>query len=364
MTDLHSIEAVGIRATLDLRVGHVRDLAIERDGRVVQPLHTAPWVDDPLITDDETIPPNLRFLSGDFFCAPFGASDVEEAPPHGWTANSRWYHLETQTLPDGVTARYQLERSVMGATVEKLFTLRDGHPFLYETHAFVGGRGAVPVANHAMVRFPAGGHLSFSPKNRAETPAAPPEPEATRGRSRLVYPSRSADITRLPMADGHMADITHYPFAARHEDIVMLVEADGNRLGWAAAVKPDGDMFLSLKNPADFPVTVLWFSNGGRDYAPWNGRHIGVLGIEEGRTTLQGHRASIDANPLSNAGTPAALTLRPHGRAEVRNVVGGLSLAAGQQPVAEIQSGNGVLALLFRDGKRLELPFDTSFLRN
>ncbi|MBV9219294.1 MAG: hypothetical protein JOY94_07745, partial [Methylobacteriaceae bacterium] len=83
----HTLAAAGIRVTLDLRVGHVRELALERDGRIVRPLHTAPWVDDPHITSDPSLPGNLRFLSGDFFCAPFSTSDVEAAPLHGWPAN-------------------------------------------------------------------------------------------------------------------------------------------------------------------------------------------------------------------------------------------------------------------------------------
>ena len=181
-SDFSTVEAQGIKVTLDLRVGHIRALVIETDGRTLEPLHTAPWVDDPAITADESIPPNLRYLSGDFFCAPFGASDVEPAPPHGWTANSRWQPLGTTTGSDGVTARYRLEKKVMGATVEKTFTLRDGHPFLYETHTFIGGAGALPVANHAIVRFPTVGRLSFSAKAFAETPATAPEPDPLRGR--------------------------------------------------------------------------------------------------------------------------------------------------------------------------------------
>ena len=49
---------------------------------------------------------------------------------------------------------------------------------------------------------------------------------------------------------------------------------------WSAAVL-DGYLWFALKNPADFPATLLWISNGGRPTAPWNGRHTGRLGIEE-----------------------------------------------------------------------------------
>ena len=100
-THFHTIGAEGIRATLDVRAGHVRTLEIAQAGRKIQPLHTASWVDDPAITSDATIPTNLRCLSGDFFCAPFAASDLEDAPPHGWPANSPWTMTETDARRAG-----------------------------------------------------------------------------------------------------------------------------------------------------------------------------------------------------------------------------------------------------------------------
>jgi len=362
MSDFHSIEARGIAVTLDLRAGHVRRLTITRGGRTITPLHSAPWVDDPVIINDESIPANLRYLSGDFFCAPFGASDVDPAPPHGWTANSHWSHFDTTPFPGGVTARYRLDKPVMGAAVEKHFTLRDGHPFLYETHVFTGGKGALPVANHAMTRFPGGGQLSFSRKAHVETPPTAPEPDPALGRSRLAYPARSATAV-LPLAAGGSVDISRYPFADRHEDLVLLVEDQANPLGWIAAQRPDSrDMFVSLKRPTEYPVTVLWFSNGGRDYAPWNSRHIGVLGMEEGRTSLLGHRGSIEPNSLSDAGTPTALTLRPAGSVALHNVVGGLPFDPAAGAVANIAVGGEGLVIDFAHGPSLNVPFDTAFL--
>jgi hypothetical protein len=360
----HTLGAEGIEVTLDLRVGHIRSLVVTRGGRRLAPFHTAPWVDDPSITSDETIPANLRYLSGDFFCAPFSTSDIEDAPPHGWTANSPWRLIETLREPDGVTAVYRLERTVMGAEVEKRFTLRKGHPFLYETHVFSGGSGAVPVANHAMVRLPAGGRLAFSTKDGVETPQTPIEADPAIGRSRLAYPASASDPLRMPLADGGFADLCRYPFAERHEDFVTLVEHRDNRLGWFAASRPDScDAMISLKNPQDYPVTFLWFSNGGRDYAPWNGRHIAVLGIEEGRANATyGHRASIEPNALSNAGVPTALALSPGGRVAVKNVIGAVPLGASGSPITDIKQRDGALELLCEDGTRFDMPFDTAFL--
>ena len=356
----HSIAAEGIGVTLDLRAGHVRSLVIARGGRSLAPLHTAPWVDDAAVTGDAAIPANLRFLSGDFFCAPFSTSDVEPAPPHGWTANSPWRHVGTATEADGVTALYRLERTVLAATVEKRFTLRHHHPFLYETHSFIGGDGAVPVANHAMTRLAAGGRIAFSAKRAFETPNTPLEV----GRSRLAYPASVQDPTRVPMAGGGFADVTRYPFASRHEDFLQMIERPENALGWLAASRPDsGDAFVSLKNPAELPVTLLWFSNGGRDYPPWNGRHTGVLGVEEGRTySLYGYSASVAPNPLSDSGTPTALTLDAAGLVSVRNVIGAVPLPASGSAVADVEARDGALAFTCEDGERFEAPFDAAFL--
>ena len=367
MSSFHKIAAEGISVTLDLRVGHIRELLVTREGRSLAPFHTAPWVEDAAIAEDESIPGNLRFLSGDFFCAPFGKSDVEDAPSHGWTANSLWLHVETRKEPDGVTAHYRLEHKVLGATVDKRFRLRDGHPFLYETHTFSGGTGAVPVANHAMVRFPAGGCLAFSGKDRIETPPTSLEPDPAKGRSRLLYPATSQDPTRMPLADGGFADLTRYPIAERHEDFVMMVEDPANRLGWLAASRPASrDAMLSLKDPREYPVTFLWFSNGGRDYPPWNGRHVGVLGIEEGRSnTSPGHSVSIAPNPLSDAGTPTALTLRPDGQVSVHNVIGAVPLPPSGSPIMAVERQDGsALAITCRDGTRFTVPFDAGFLEH
>ena len=144
----------------------------------------------------------------------------------------------------------------------------------------------------------------------------------------------------------------------------MLVEAEGSPLGWAAAVRPDaGDIMLSLKNPADVPVTFLWFTNGGRFYKPWNGRHLGVLGIEEGRAySAYGHAASIAPNPLSEAGIPTALTLVPEGSVAVSHVIGGVPLPEGWRQVVDIRpEGDGLV--LTGDGGEARVPYDAEFSR-
>jgi hypothetical protein len=359
------MQAAGISLAVDLAVGHIRDFTVEMAGRTSTPLHTAPWVNDPEVADDPEIKPNLKYLSGDFFCAPFGGSDVEtDAPGHGWPANSEWRLTGEERSGGAVTARFELEKRVMGARIVKEFTLRDGHPFLYERHVFIGGSGAVSAAGHAMTDFKGEGRLSFSPKAFGYLPDAPQETDPARGRSLFASGVRFTDLGKLPLANGKTVDLHHYPVAKRHEDLAVLVEEPGAPLGWAAAVRSaEGDFMVSLKNPKDYPFTYLWFSNGGRFYKPWNGRHRGVLGIEEGRAySAAGHAASIAPNPLSEEGFPTALTLTPEGSVAVRHVIGGIPLPEGWSRVEAITVAGGHLRIAGDSPYAAIVPFDAGFL--
>src|SRR6185503_3486703 len=221
----HTVQAKGIKVVVDLAVGHLRSVEIERDGRKLTPFYTAPWVDDPAIVSDESLLPNLRFLSCDFFCAPFCATDDPAIPPHGWPANSRWKHLDTKAHPrGGSVARYALQKQIQGARLVKEITLRDGHPFVYQRHIFEGGEGAISVASHAMTKFATRGRLSFSPKAYGEAPPKPQESDPARGRSALAYPSHFEDLSKVPLKEGGTTSLRSYPIASRHEDFLMLVE--------------------------------------------------------------------------------------------------------------------------------------------
>lgn len=358
--DTITIQARDITVSVDLTVGHIAAMAIDSGGRRLKPLHRAPWIDEPQAALPPSLPEGVVRLSGDFLCAPFSRSDVEEAPLHGWPANSGWDVTANAATEDGWRASFRLRRKVMGATVEKILTLRDHHPFLYQEHVFHGGSGAISVAHHTMTAMAEGGRLAFSPKRLAATPDDPLEPNPERGRFLLSYPGRSADLTHFPAQAGGTVDLTEYRMDRRHEDFVTLVEADHDGPGWTAvARKAEADLVLVLKNPAQLPVTMLWISNGGRDYAPWSGRHRGVLGIEDGRTAI-GHAASVGDNWLKRDGVATAFELG--GRVAFRQVVGAVPLAAGEPP-RSVSSLAGSLHLTMADGSSREIPFDGNFLQ-
>ncbi len=285
-----SLEARGIAVSLDLSVGHIAMLRVRTgDGagdRVIEPLHRAPWIGEREDAFPDGTPPNVRRLSGDFFCAPFGRNDVEPAPSHGWPANSSWSVLGEQRGAGCVSATFVLDRTVQGCRITKRLRLVDGHPFLYQEHVLEGGEGLLSVSHHVMTRAAGGARLAFSAKSRAWTMETALEPDPLRGRFALAYPADTSVLDAFPRADGSHADLRTFPVATAGEEFVVLDEAD-DTVGWTIVNRhAESDALVVLKPSAVLPRTMLWMSHRGRDYAPWNGRHDRVLGIEDARATL------------------------------------------------------------------------------
>jgi hypothetical protein len=341
------LTADGISLGWQADCGVITHLRVMDQGHMVDMLHTAPWLGEVM---PEGAPPHLQRLAGDFFCAPFGDASMDGAPPHGRTANGHWTCVQTT----GSTARHVLDMPVMGARVEKELCLRDGHPFVYQRHIFTGGQGCIPVANHAMLALPAGAIIRTSPKRFFETPGTALEPDPSRGRSLLRYPLRGQ------AHDFGGVDLLTYPLGQRHEDFVTGVEAVGHALGWTAVLRADGMLYLSLRDARALPLTMFWHSNGGRDYAPWSGRHMGVLGVEEGvGLALLGVSCAQEPDSLTAVGQPVGLALG--GVADVRHVTGCLHWPS-RQPLADVRVVAGVLRLTGDAGAVRVLPFDAGFL--
>lgn len=345
------ISADGIQLLFDARTGLLDGFTVTDGGSDIAPLHRAPWVGS-----DEAMPedaaPLMSRLGGDFFCAPF-AQDDGGSGLHGWPPNSVWQVL----LANKGVLRAVLEKTVREATLLKEFTIHDGHPFVYQRHIFVGGTGRLTVSNHANVSVKTGAAIRTSPKKWWETPAEQQESDPERGRSQLVSPARSEDPMFFPGLNGPV-DLTTYPWGPRHEDFVVGIEAEGHALGWVAVSRPvEGDLFLSLRNPRETPMSMLWHSNGGRDYAPWSGRHFGCLGVEEGAAAqMLGRSTEADLTG------PGSLTLDPVGTTDVRHVIGAIAWPSGE-PVADLRLDGDGIQVAGEGGASRRVPFDNAFLR-
>lgn len=313
------------------------------------PLHSAPWRDEAEVQADESLPLVNRRLAGDFLCMPFGRDDVEDGPIHGLPANTPWDVVEQ----DVAHATFRLQARPRGATVTKRVQLVG--PALLQTHVIEGGAGDVTLAHHPMVRMAEGGRLSFSPKRAALTDPVP----QYAGHNLWALNQLRGDL-QLDREDGSLWDLRDYPAGHAVEDFAILVEARDTRLGWTVLMRnAENDMIVVLKDPRVLPVTMLWVSNGGRDFSPWNGRHRGVLGIEDGCAAGGvGLRAAQGDNRVSAFGIPTTIPLGA--RHVIAHAILSLPRPPGWSEVSAITLGDDTLTIRDAGGGRIDVPFPTS----
>ena len=112
------------------------------------------------------------------------------------------------------------------------------------------------------------------------------------------------------------------------------------------------------------PVTMLWFSNGGRDYAPWNGRHIGVVGIEDGCAPgVGGEAAAGRPNAVAAEGVATGLPLSEGRRHAIRHVTGAVPRPDGWTEIVDISATGDRLVITDGAGRQLQLPWRGDFLK-
>ncbi|MBI2496862.1 MAG: hypothetical protein HYV75_02670 [Opitutae bacterium] len=345
--------------------GHLGPVTFRCGGRKAQPLAVAPWHAERF----PALPPVLRVLRGDFFCLPFGGNDTafrgERHPPHGETANSRWRCMAEE--PDHLHLR--LQTRCRPGQVDKHVWVRRGHTAIYQRHVVSGMSGPMDFGHHATLHFPdaeGSGLISTSPFAWGEVSPLALEDPRQRGYSRLQPGGVFHSLRKVPAADGKWCDLSAYPARRGYEDLVMLVGAARRRFAWTAVSFPaQGFAWFALKDPRVLTNTVLWHSNGGRHYPPWNGRHLNVLGLEEVTSYFHyGLAESARPNPISAQGGVTCRTLSRKTPLVVNYIMAVVPIPRGFDAVAGIQplpGGRGVRLVSHR-GRKTECPLALSFL--
>jgi hypothetical protein len=145
----------------------------------------------------------------------------------------------------------------------------------------------------------------------------------------------------------------------------MIHHRDAADFAWTAVVFPEKNfVWFSLKNPAHLASTVLWHSNGGRHYAPWNGRHRGVLGVEDVTAYFHlGLAASLQENPWNEKGVPTSLHLDAGRSTRIPYIIGIAPLVDGFEAVQSIQLTDAGIRLISESGAIIDHTVDTNFLK-
>jgi hypothetical protein len=330
-------------------------------GRRVQPFSVSPWAEDAL---DPDLPALLQVLRGDFFCMPFGSNDEpfngEAHPPHGETANRSW----TVEAHSPTELRMSLQMEARTGRVEKTVRLEEGHPAVYCRHVISGMTGPMSFGHHATLKFSSTGLISTSPFGFGQVFPGEFEQPPRGGYSSLKPGARFESLESVPLANGGTADLTRYPAREGFEDLALVFSDLGRDFAWTAVTFPDeGYVWFSLKDPRVLTGTMLWHSNGGRHYKPWNGRHRNVLGLEE--LTSYFHTGLIDSvadNDAQRAGYTTYVELDPERPVVVNTILGVVPAPADFGRVAQITPTEDGVSVTSEAGHTLAVPLDPGFL--
>jgi hypothetical protein len=347
--------------------GHLGPVTFDRQGSAIQPLSLPPWARGDVV-DGSIDDPLLRALRGDFFTLPFGANttayDGEQHPFHGETAQATWT-LEDRTDDE---LHLSLATTIRRGRVDKRIRLRPGHPVVYQQHTISGMAGPMGLGHHAMVAFPdheGSGVLSTSAFVHGQVYPGEFEPDEG-GFSALQPGAEFTSLQQVPLADGGTTDLTRYPARRGFEDLAMVITDPDLPFGWNAVVfAREGYLWFALRDQRVLRNTVLWVSNGGRFYPPWDGEHVNVLGIEDVTAYFHdGLAASAADNPLTERGYPTSVELSPDQPLTVNHIMGVAPIPDGFDQVVSVVAGAEpeTAVLTARSGASVTVAVDLGFL--
>ena len=316
---------------------------------------------------DKSLPPVLRVLRGDFFCMPFGGNATpyrgERHQLHGETANSKW---KLESAEEG-HLHLSLQTKIRPGRVDKQIFLRDGQNIVYQRHVVSGMSGPMSFGHHATLRFPdqpGSGLISTSRFAFGQVFPDWFEKPEDRGYQALKPGAEFDSLAAVPTLTGDTADVSRYPARRGYEDLVGLVADPTLTLGWTAVAFPKQRYaWFALRDPRVLTGTLFWITNGGRHYAPWNGRHVNVMGLEDVTAYYgPGLAESVGENPLTRRGYRTCAQLDPAAPLVVNYIFGVAGLPAGFDEVARIEPVAGGVELRSQSGKSVRAKVQTEFL--
>lgn len=362
-----SVRSSTVEAFVTETGGHLAPVVFDRKRRRIQPYSVSPWCEEKV----DTIP-ILEVLRGDFFCLPFGGNSTpyrrERHPVHGETANRKWRFEGQERAAGRSTLHLSMKPAIRRGRVDKRITVRDGHNAVYCQHIISGMSGPMNFGHHATLKFPeqpGSGVLTHSPiQFGMVNPTAPENPE-TFGYFILKPGAKFSRLNRVPTTTGEWADLSRYPARRGFEDIALLATKQVSPFAWIAATFPaEGYVWFALKDPRVLRQTLLWHSNGGRHYSPWNSRHLNVLGIEDLTSYFAyGLAEAARPNPLTKLGLQTCLNLTPKKPLTVNYIMAVAIVPRGFNETKRIEQARNGVKLISNTGKSVTVPLCPDFVR-
>jgi len=295
----------------------IADATLRIDGRFVRPFFQNPWRDD--LRDMDML---TRHLGGEWVCVPFGVPQAPDGLPTDWrcaASGSDWHQYAHGFGAHSVWRLVRQDKNTLLAEIaypdagpiaglRRRICLAGENEIQLSLEIDARSDARIPVGLHPVISLedaaPGAALIGVAGEQTAWTFPLDVEP----GRGYLRPDQRGVPLSSLTATDGAQIDGTRVPYPGKSEDLVLLTSPGGlvsltrSDLGYRVDVEWDDK---------DFPNCLLWLSNRGRDYAPWDGR-VCAVGIEPVAAAFDlGVDHSISTTtPLAQQGVTSSIDVR------------------------------------------------------
>lgn len=302
-----------LQAIVDLNGGMLSQLYAIKGESKHAIFHQAPWLKENYYQDQAGL---MEHLSGEWACVPFGFVNSDSSlflanAPHGLPCHSTWSVKELSEDKSKITLVYNYPQGNDLKSIER--TIELGEDRVYLSFSVIAHKDcAAPMGVHPV--FPTAGkdnELELEIAGDGMVYGIECEPKV----SRLVVGAHFDALSAIPLQeqyhnlDGNSSvmDGTHLPKPYHTEEIVQMLHPNGQ----AVLKYKNKGIKVTLSWDKDLiPTCLLWMSNYGRKFEPWQGKNC-CLGIEPIAGAWDLAEQSIkDDNAIAKAGVATTVALK------------------------------------------------------
>jgi len=281
--------------------------SVDYNGRTISPFKIAPWGE----TGDENVlslPPILHKLRGDWVCAPFGASRKVENLSETWTSKSLVYDQSESNHPHGYSSNADWSFNQEDNELHMECIYPKDHPIAKVKKTLKptqnGYIGEVEIHPRVDISLPIGLHPTFRLSSQpGKTKLIPGKfkfgmtfPGSLEKSSTFVPAQIFDNLSQIRTIHNTVVDASSLPLNYDTEELIQLCGIDGH----FTLINEEENYEVKLQwDPQAFPSVLLWMSNRGRPFYPWNGNFTAV-GIEPINAAFDlGNYVSVKLNYIS-----------------------------------------------------------------
>ncbi|WP_269510299.1 hypothetical protein [Burkholderia sp. IMCC1007] len=313
--------------------GMLGGVAFQQDGRTIRPFYEAPW-----LGQAEPQPSGLLgVMRSEFPCVPFGVPISPDQLPQAWRKAAATPIVADNPALDSIDdlqhgygctgpwslvrqTEHQIEIEIAYPETSSIARLTrivraDPNRAAFDIMLRIEARKSTrsPIGLHPNLALPTltgAFRIEPGPYRFGIVHPAGPEPRVSTALAGATFET----LERVPLAEGGFGAFDRLPLAQPTEEILQLCGIDGSVTMTDAAA---GTRYKLTWDADALPSLLLWISNRGRAYAPWNGRNL-CVGIEPVASAFElGRAASLAPNPINSRGVTTALALNPDTPTEI-----------------------------------------------